>query len=352
MIDPAAMAQRGEHNEALGLGLAASTFAEALSYAILLLLVVPISDFVLKLSSPEMLIVGLWGLTLIAALRGRHYARGLLAGALGLLAGTIGFSARGDIRGTMGIDHLLDGIPEIPAMMGLFCAAELFNLMRADYIVERAEARSVSLRRILDGVRQTFGYPRILVRGSLIDAIQASPGKLSTGVTFGSAGQISTMLLLDALGIPAAAVRIVTYDGGGPLRTALAGGHLDFSVVQAEGSETIRDFVRPLAVFREDRAKDWDAPPINEALKASGVAIPILSGSIRVLAASAAFKKKQPQAFDRLVLANRRALENPEYRSWLAANKIDGDWLGPEKTTAVLNANFEILKKYRHLLKN
>ena len=96
------MAQRGEHNEALGLGLMASTFAEALSYVILLLLVVPISDFVLKLSAPEMLIVGLWGLTLIAALRGRHFARGLLAGVFGLLVGTIGFSARGDNQGARG----------------------------------------------------------------------------------------------------------------------------------------------------------------------------------------------------------------------------------------------------------
>lgn len=186
----------------------------------------------------------------------------------------------------------------------------------------------------------------------LIDAIKANPGKLSTGVTFGSAGQISTMMLLDALGIPANAVRIVTYDGGGPVRTALAGGHLDFSVLQAEGSETVRDFVRPLAVFREEQAKDWDAPPVNEALKSFGITIPILSGSIRVLAASTAFKKKQPRAFDKLALAYQRALENKELRSWLAANKIDGDWVGPEKTTAVLHANFEILKKYRHLLKN
>ena len=171
------MAQRGEHNEALGLGLAASTFAEALGYLILLLLVVPIANFVLKLSSPEMLIVGLWGLTLIAALRGRHFARGLLAGMLGLLLGTIGFSARGDIRGTMGIDYLLDGIPEIPAMMGLFCAAELFKLMRTDYIVEKAEARRVSMRRILSGARETFRHPRILVRGSLIGVIiGAVPG--------------------------------------------------------------------------------------------------------------------------------------------------------------------------------
>jgi tripartite-type tricarboxylate transporter receptor subunit TctC len=185
----------------------------------------------------------------------------------------------------------------------------------------------------------------------LIDAVKANPGKLSTGFTFGSAGQISTMMLLDALGLPANAVRSVTYDGGGPVRTALAGGHVDFSVVQGEGSETIREFIRPLAVIREARAPEWDAPPINEALKPMGVSVPLLSGSIRAMATHASFRKKHPQAFDRLAGGYRRVLENKDYRAWLATNKIDGDWLGPEKTTAVLNANFEILKKYQHLLK-
>ncbi len=185
----------------------------------------------------------------------------------------------------------------------------------------------------------------------LIDAIKANPGKLSTGFTFGSAGQISTMLLLDMLGLPANAVRSVTYDGGGPVRTAIAGGHIDFSVLQGEGSETIRDYIRPLAVIRDERAAEWDAPAINEALKFSGARLPILNGSIRAMAAHAGFRKKHPQAFDKLVAAYKRVLENKEYQGWLAANKIDGEWLGPEKTSAVLNANFEILKKYQSLLK-
>jgi putative tricarboxylic transport membrane protein len=171
------MAKAGLHNEALGLGLAASSFAEALSYVMLFLLVEAMAWAVLKLGPPEMFVVALWGLSLIAALRGRHLARGLLAGILGLLLGTVGFSARGDIRGTMGFDVLLDGIPAVPALMGLFAASELFNLLRAEYIVKNAEARQVSLRRILKGIRQTFTYPAVLIRGSLIGVvIGAVPG--------------------------------------------------------------------------------------------------------------------------------------------------------------------------------
>jgi putative tricarboxylic transport membrane protein len=162
------MARRGEHNEALGLGLAASSFAEALSYVMLLLLIEPISRAVLKLGPAEVFVVAIWGLTLIAALSGRNFARGLMAGLLGLLVGTVGFSDRGDIRGTMGIDYLLDGVPDLAALMGLFCAAEMFKLVRTDFIVAKAEAREVSLRRILKGCRMAFNYPASLIRGSLI----------------------------------------------------------------------------------------------------------------------------------------------------------------------------------------
>ncbi len=89
------MAQRGEHNEALGLGLMASSVAEALSYILLFLLVEPIAWAVLKLGPTEMFVVAIWGLTLIAALGGRYFARGLMAGVFGILLGTLGMSARG-----------------------------------------------------------------------------------------------------------------------------------------------------------------------------------------------------------------------------------------------------------------
>lgn len=186
----------------------------------------------------------------------------------------------------------------------------------------------------------------------LVDAIRANPGKVSAGVTFGSAGHVITLVLLEALGLPHDAVRIVTFDGGGPLRTALAGGHVDFSIQQAEGAETIKDFVRPLAVLLEKRTENWDAPPINEALKPYNVTVPIVGGSVRALVAPAGFKTKHPKDYERLVAAYKKTLEDPEFRAWLKANAIGGEWVGPERTTEIIKANFEVLKKYQHLLKN
>jgi putative tricarboxylic transport membrane protein len=86
-------------------------------------------------------------------------------------------SLRGDIRGTGGSFYLLDGIPAIPALIGLFAASQLFDLLDSRYIVEDKEKRTISLGRILWGVWQNFHHLGILIRGSIIGiVIGALPG--------------------------------------------------------------------------------------------------------------------------------------------------------------------------------
>jgi putative tricarboxylic transport membrane protein len=164
------MAQAGKHNEALGLALAASCAGQAAAYLLLLCLAQPIAAFAIKLGPPEMLVVSIWGITLIARLRGRHMARGLLAGVFGLLLGTVGLSARGAPRGTFGIDLLLDGIPTVPTIVGLFAATELFNLVGREFIVDDFTRRRVDASRILAGMRETFRHPGTLIRGAFLGA--------------------------------------------------------------------------------------------------------------------------------------------------------------------------------------
>ena len=110
------MAKRGDHNLALGLALGASCIGVIIGYALLFLLIKPISTIVLKMGPAEMCAVILWGMTLIASLSGAHLRKGLVSGMIGLLIGTVGFSEAGVLRGTLGNDYLADGVPAIPAM--------------------------------------------------------------------------------------------------------------------------------------------------------------------------------------------------------------------------------------------
>jgi len=171
------MARRGEHNRALGVALVASTVGAGISYIVLLLFIGPISNLVLKLGPSEMFIVALWGMSLIAVLQDSFFARGLLAGVFGLTLGLVGVSNLGVFRGTFGSIYLFDGIPAIPALIGMFAASELFNLIRDDYLVVDEEKRRMNLGRILSGMRGAMTHPWIIFRGGLVGTvIGAIPG--------------------------------------------------------------------------------------------------------------------------------------------------------------------------------
>lgn len=171
------MAKSGKHNEALGIALGASCSGCLMGYLILFFLIQPISTMVLKLGPTEMFMIVLWGITLIAGLSNGYLIKGMISGFAGLIIGTLGYSELGIARGTLGIDVLLDGIPVIPAMMGMFAASELFNLMNKEFLVENQDLRGVSIKRIFNGIKQSFMYPWILIRGSLIGLfIGAVPG--------------------------------------------------------------------------------------------------------------------------------------------------------------------------------
>ena len=171
------MAQKGEHNVALGIALGASCFGVIIGYTILLLLISPISQIVLKVGPAEMAVVILWGITLIGSLSSGSVLKGMISGLVGLLIGTIGYSEAGVTRGTFGSPYLLDGVPVIPAMIGMFAASELFRLARKDYLVEDRAARQVSVRLVLVGFRRALANPWMVLRGSLIGvSVGAIPG--------------------------------------------------------------------------------------------------------------------------------------------------------------------------------
>ncbi|MDT0499539.1 MULTISPECIES: tripartite tricarboxylate transporter permease [unclassified Halomonas] len=171
------MARQGKHNQALGIALVSSVLGTLMGYLILFVMIQPLSLMVLKLGPAEMFAVILWGMTLIASLKGEQVLKGLMAGFVGLLIGTIGFNELGMARGTMGQTYLLDGVPVIPAMMGMFAASELFKLANKDFIVESKASRKVKVSEIFEGFKMAVRYPWVMIRGGLIGVfVGAVPG--------------------------------------------------------------------------------------------------------------------------------------------------------------------------------
>lgn len=171
------MARQGRHNEALGAALVASCVGVMLSYSVLFVLVQPMAEVVLRMGPFEMAAVGIWGLVLLGSIGSSSLVKGLFAAAVGVLLGTVGMNTAGYIRGDMGVVWLLDGIPTIPAMVGLLAASQLFALVNTRFIVASEEDRKISMPRILAGGVSALRKPVTVLRGALIGAgIGAVPG--------------------------------------------------------------------------------------------------------------------------------------------------------------------------------
>jgi putative tricarboxylic transport membrane protein len=73
--------------------------------------------------------------------------------------------------------YLLDGIPAIPALIGLFAASELINMTGRDYLVADREMRKMRLRPILSGAADTLrNWPSVLRGSALGTLIGIIPG--------------------------------------------------------------------------------------------------------------------------------------------------------------------------------
>ena len=185
----------------------------------------------------------------------------------------------------------------------------------------------------------------------LLRAIQAKPKTVRASVVRGSAGHLMAKLLLEVNGIPQENLNLVAYNGGGLARAAVAGGVVDYIIISAEGSESIREYIRPLAIVSDQRNPKWEVPTLNEALSSMGVRAPILPGTIRGFATTAEFKQNYPQRFTKIAEAMQRALKNKELINILNRSAIGSRWIGPEHSKSIMKETFSIFENYWYLLK-
>lgn len=183
----------------------------------------------------------------------------------------------------------------------------------------------------------------------LFNFIKANPGKVTSAIVGGDGGYLSSILILEKMGLTRDAVNFVVYNGGGAQRAAVAGNQVTFSTPAALGSIVIANDSRALAVFRDEPAKDEDwvgVPPINDALKPLGFDIPVIPADTRTFTVHKTFKQKHPERYKMLVDAYRRMLERDDFKAFIEKGAIGGQWIGPEKTAERLKRGYDIFAKY------
>ena len=182
----------------------------------------------------------------------------------------------------------------------------------------------------------------------LFETIRNEPGKVSASILQGSGAHLQLLLMMDALKIPRNNVRWVTFQGGGPQRSAVAGGNVTFTLTAAKGSKGIADKITPLAInSKEGHSAFPGVPHLNTVLKAEyGVTVPPVANTFASFISSSAFAKKHPERFKTLVSGYRAMLDSADYKAAVKKGSLGAVWTGPKRSKEILDEGFQTMKKY------
>jgi putative tricarboxylic transport membrane protein len=174
VYDGYAMTRNGQGGAALGAAATASSIGGVLGIFILFAILPAARSVILQFSPPEYCLLGVLGLCAIAVSSDGKLVRGLLAASLGLMLAFVGYdNVGGGVRFTAGIDYLWDGIPLIPALIGLFAIAQILSLCVSGGSIAE-DPTAVNVNRVSDGVFAVFRYFPTVLRGSAIGAVVGS----------------------------------------------------------------------------------------------------------------------------------------------------------------------------------
>ncbi len=159
-LDGYPMARRGQGQRALAISFVSSTIGGILTTVIALITMPWLARVGFYMHSVEMVVVMLFGISLIASVAAKDTLKGLIAGFFGLMIGSIGADlVYATPRGTMGFLELYDGIPLVPALVGLFAVSEAFMVIEGESVLQKTQKGEVvkgSWDETLEGVRITF----------------------------------------------------------------------------------------------------------------------------------------------------------------------------------------------------
>lgn len=165
VLDGYPLAQKGQAVKALGMATMASGVGGIFSCIILAFMAPMLASVALKFGPTEYFSLACFGLAIIASLS-NDILKGLLVGCFGMLLSTIGSDPiGGTLRFTFGATGLSDGIPFIPALIGLFAISEV--LVQIERIFQK-EIVNIKLSGTIPSLKELARCWKSLLRGSLI----------------------------------------------------------------------------------------------------------------------------------------------------------------------------------------
>ena len=231
VLDGYPMGKRGEARRALGASFMAGGMGCLIGTFTLAAAIPAAKPLIYLMGSPELFVVVLWGLSMVAVLAGRRPLKGLIAAAFGLLLATIGQQEQsGIMRFVFDQPYLLDGISVSIIALALFGIPAALDLALMKLGVEQQPAPLTG--KLFDGVKDTLREWWLVVRCSFLGVwVGIVPGigsQVVDWLAYGHAAQSSkgggaTFGTGDVRGVIAPESANDAKDGGDLVTTLLLG---------------------------------------------------------------------------------------------------------------------------------
>lgn len=191
-----ALTKKGYPGQAIGVSVASSAAGTALGAIAFMFLGPLFGAFALNFGSPEMFMLGVFGLTAVASLTGDNPIKGLISAALGLLIATTGVDlTNGMPRAHFGFIELYETIPLLPALLGLFGFSELLTLIGRHRIASAGIASYRGLGPPIEGTRIAMRYPGVIaqatVTGMIVGIVPGTGATVASVLSYSQAKQWS-----------------------------------------------------------------------------------------------------------------------------------------------------------------
>lgn len=169
MMDGYPMTQQGRAAEAIGISSTCVLIGGGVGWILLTFSAPLIANFASRFGPAENTVLAILALSIIAALVMNSPLKGLMSAAIGLFISTMGFdSITGYPRYVFGIFSLYEGIPFMPAVIGMFALSQVITLgMKGGTISTVTELSG----KLTTGVKIFFKYPATIFRSLLIGVI-------------------------------------------------------------------------------------------------------------------------------------------------------------------------------------
>ncbi|WP_281974630.1 tripartite tricarboxylate transporter permease [Halobacillus litoralis] len=123
------LTKKGEAGKALTVSIVASAIGAMVSSILLVFTAIPMAKFALQFGPTEYFALAVFGLSLVSSLSQGSLLKGMLSMLIGLLIVTIGLDP---VMGTprfVFTNGLMEGVPFLPALIGLFALSEVFYML-------------------------------------------------------------------------------------------------------------------------------------------------------------------------------------------------------------------------------